>query len=117
MRVLYIYLRSVPLIPTGPASYDRIFDALASSERRELLIALLEHDSQETSVLPGVPRQISQSDEKRISHRHVHLPKLEEYGFIEWDRAEERITKGQRFDEIEPVVELLCERQAPVLDG
>lgn len=100
----------------GPASYDRIFDALAASERRQLLIALLEHDSQETSVLLGVPWQIPQSDEERVSHRHVHLPKLESYGFIEWDRAEERITKGQRFAEVEPVVELLCERQAPVAD-
>lgn len=98
------------------SSYDPIFDALAASERRQLLITLLEHDSQETSVLLGVPWRISQSDDELVRHRHVHLPKLEEYGFIEWNRAEQRVTKGDRFDEIEPVVELLCEHRTPVLD-
>ncbi|MCU4971475.1 transcriptional regulator [Halobacteria archaeon AArc-m2/3/4] len=98
------------------SSYDSVFDALAASERRQLLIALLEHDHQETSILLGVPWRISQSDDERVRHHHVHLPKLEEYGFIEWDRAEQRVTKGDRFDEIEPVVELLCEHQTPVPD-
>ncbi|WP_276254029.1 transcriptional regulator [Halomontanus rarus] len=98
------------------SSYDSVFDALAASERRQLLIALLEHDSQETSVLLGVPWRISQSHDELVRHRHVHLPKLDDYGFIEWDRTEQRVTKGDRFDEIEPLVELLCEHQTPVLD-
>ncbi len=39
--------------------------------------------------------------------QHVHLPKLEEYGFIEWDRDSHEVRKGPKFNEIQPLLELL----------
>ena len=40
---------------------------------------------------------------------HTDLPKLEQAGFIEWQPGSERITRGPRFDEIQPLVRLLEE--------
>ncbi|WP_254544885.1 transcriptional regulator [Halomarina pelagica] len=37
----------------------------------------------------------------------VHLPKLADYGFIEWDRNTHEVMKGPKFDEIRPLLELL----------
>ncbi|WP_177209108.1 hypothetical protein [Natronobacterium haloterrestre] len=45
-----------------------------------------------------------------IEKRHVHLPKLVDYGYIEWDREAAVITKGPEFDEIRPLLEFLNER-------
>ncbi|MBZ6494955.1 transcriptional regulator [Haloterrigena longa] len=38
---------------------------------------------------------------------HTHLPLLEDYGFINWDRDTHEVTKGPQFDEIRPLLELM----------
>ena len=38
---------------------------------------------------------------------HTHLPKLEDEGFIGWDREENMVRKGPRFEEIQPLLELM----------
>ena len=38
---------------------------------------------------------------------HSHLPKLEHYGYITWDRSSGNISKGPNWDEIEPLIDLL----------
>ncbi len=38
---------------------------------------------------------------------HTHLPKLDEAGFIEWNPNSKTITRGLRFDEIAPLIELI----------
>lgn len=38
---------------------------------------------------------------------HVHFPKLEDSGFIDWDRDRDRITHGPRFEELYPFLDLL----------
>ena len=87
---------------------DDAFRALADSRRRQLLTALLEHNpQQELSVFDA--DELGGSNEKRekIEFRHVHLPMLEEHGYIEWDRESHTIVKGPNFTEIEPLLELL----------
>jgi hypothetical protein len=87
---------------------DDVMDALADVQRRKLLVALLEHNPQDDS--PTVLAD-SESDETAVaslvSMNHVHLPKLAEYGFIEWDRQSHKVEKGPNFDEIRPLLELL----------
>ena len=64
-------------------SFDDMVDALADVQRRKLLIALLEHNPQDDA-----PVVIADSDgeadavERLVTMRHVHLPKLVDYGFI-----------------------------------
>jgi hypothetical protein len=42
-----------------------------------------------------------------IRLRHNHLPRLEDAGYIEWDREAETVSRGPAFDEIEPAIRLL----------
>lgn len=90
---------------------DNIFDALAHAQRRRLLIGLLDHNPQAVSNLNNVPWEINERDEELIKKHHVHLPKLVDYGYIEWDRNADVVTKGPQFDEIRPLLEFLNDRQ------
>ena len=40
---------------------------------------------------------------------HSHLPKLVDYGFIEWNTDTREIAKGPQFEEIRPVLECIDE--------
>jgi hypothetical protein len=94
--------------------FDRILDALGHAYRRRLLVALLAHNPQDDDD-PQHAREALQSalgeevpaDVDDATLVHSHLPKLEEYGYIAWDRQEETIAKGPNWEEIRPVLELL----------
>ena len=48
---------------------------------------------------------------------HRHLPQLDEAGFIDWDRETGRITRGEDFEEIRPLLELMDNHRAELPDG
>lgn len=109
-------------------SYNDVFDALAAGHRRQLLVKLLSSPHY-VSKPAGISREIAQADENllqrhlsssrtiaeadeyAISMHHVHLPKLAEYGFIEWHRDDNLVAQGPRFDEIRPHLRLVAEQQ------
>lgn len=99
-------------------SFDDALDALGDIQRRKLLLALLDHNPQDDS-----PVVIADSDRDRdavdqlVRMKHVHLPKLEDYGFIEWDRDTHEVSKGSNFEEIRPVLELLADHDDELPDG
>lgn len=47
---------------------------------------------------------------------HIHLPKLDDAGFIDWDRDNGRITRGPRFGEIKPLLRLMHDHQDELPD-
>ncbi len=51
------------------------------------------------------------ADEAESELRRTHLPMLEAEGYIEWDRETGEISRGPRFDEIEPFLELIEEHE------
>lgn len=109
------------------ADNDDIHDALSDGERRRLLVSLLDHNPQDVRTLSGASRELARADEgllrsfladsrpmvdvdERLLRKHaIHIPKLVEYGFVEWDREEHVVTKGPRFDEIRPLLERLVD--------
>ena len=94
------------------ASFDGMLNALSNVQRRKLLVALLEHNPQEVSPVVIIDDDSEQTaHEQIVEMNHVHLPKLADYGFIEWDRENEKVSKGPAFDEIRPLVELLDNHQ------
>ncbi|WP_226003984.1 DUF7344 domain-containing protein [Natrinema salinisoli] len=113
------------IVPDDGTAIDDIFDALADRHRRRLLIELLDGDRRYVSKLTGVSRDlaeadeellrkclsneglVSQADEELLLKHQIHLPKLAEYGFVEWDRDEHVVTRGPRFDDVRPVLEFL----------
>jgi len=96
---------------------DRLFETLGRSPRRQIVTAFADADSG-----PEAEIDIAEfvDDEKRdaslASLYHVHLPSLDDANVIEWDRATGTVRRGPRYDEIEPVVELLIEHR-DVLPG
>lgn len=87
-----------------------MFHVLADVHRRRLLIALLEHNPQNAREL-RIPKDThpGENELKQLTTEmhHTHLPKLDGTGFIEWDRDSKAISKGPRFEEIRPLLELL----------
>jgi predicted transcriptional regulator len=93
-------------------SFEDMVDALADVQRRKLLIALLEHNPQDDAPVV-IADSDSESDavERLVTMQHVHLPKLADYGFIEWNEETHEVTKGPKFDEIRPLLELLDDHE------
>jgi hypothetical protein len=98
--------------------FDTMLDALSDIERRTLLVALLEHNPQDDS-----PRVIGDGENGRdtvgelVRMDHGHLPKLAEYGLIEWDRENDEVHRGRAFGEIRPLLELLDSHRDELPEG
>lgn len=104
---------------------DEVFDALADEYRRQLLLELLGGGWYEVPKLTGGSEEIADAhdsllldqlhssrditgvDERLLCIHRIHLPKLEEYGFIEWRRNTRTVTPGHRFDRLRPYLEVL----------
>lgn len=108
---------------------DDIFDALADERRRRLLVELFHEDSYHVAEPSGVARKMAEADDQLLRqylsggrefqdgkwellrlHR-VHLPMLEDYGFVVWDREAHVVTRGSRFQDLRPVLELLADER------
>lgn len=109
---------------------EDVFDALGDEERRRLLVGLLEephavpalsdaaerlvdaHESLLRQYLAGTGGKASVDDEL-LRERSVHLPKLAEYDFADWNREADVVTRGPRFQVIRPFLELIETSGAP----
>ena len=79
---------------------DRMLEILSDRERRAILFGLKQEES---NIL--LQRQESLEDAEVELH-HVHLPKLEATGYIEWEEKTGEVSKGPNFEEIEPLLTL-----------
>ena len=88
---------------------DELFDALSNVHRRRLLVALLEHNPQkdEITVSEDVHEGEKVLEILQAEFYHSHFPQLEEAGFIRWKQDSHEVVKGPRFDEIQPLLELM----------
>jgi hypothetical protein len=86
---------------------DNMVDAIAHEQRRTLLLDLLESNPQGAGVesLPGESASTDAEHRLQIEMYHVHLPKLDDYGYIEWDKDAHEVAKGPRFDELLPLLD------------
>lgn len=99
-------LDDASLSPVGAGSDDRI-EAMGRVERRRLLLRLSTVGPGENSSVDfgGVATESNGMD-PLVAMRHLHLPVLEEKGFVRWDRETDRVTRGPRFAELEPLLRL-----------
>lgn len=87
---------------------DALFTALSDRYRRRILCRLLEHDPEETLSMPEeIHRGATDLETLETMLYHTHLPKLEEMGFIYWDRKANIIRPGPQFDEIRPYLDVI----------
>jgi len=91
---------------------DRAMDALAADTRRQLLASL--HDA-----APPVGVAVSEAvddPEPSSELHHVHVPKLERYGYVEVTHDEALLYRGPRFEEVAAVMRVV-EANASELPG
>lgn len=104
---------------------DEAFDAMADLRRRQLLVGLLHTDPHSIPTLSSVSQEMLQAheallgeylsgseeienaDKAAIRTHHVHLPKLVQCSYIEWDHDGSVVTKGHKFDDVRPLLEVL----------
>lgn len=82
---------------------DSVLEALSKRPRRLVLTGLLDGPL-------SVGEAAAETDDPEtmeIRLRHVHLPKLEEYGYVEWDPDAGLIRRGPSYPEAEPVLEMV----------
>lgn len=78
---------------------NSLFKLLADSQRRKVISRLYEKGGE----------FIVSDEEKRIEMHHVHLPKLEERGIVEYDviGGAMKIQRGDRWEDISVLAETL----------
>jgi hypothetical protein len=96
-------------------SFEACLEALADVERRRLLLALLDGTSDGVALDQLDPD--AEDETLELSMHHVHLPKLEASGFIDTDRQQRSVSRGPRFDEVRPLLELLDDNRGQLPDG
>lgn len=99
--------------------FDAVLAALSDPYRRQLLVALLDHNPQDDDDRDplGILAAADEPDVLEIELIHNHLPRLEEMGYITWNRTTNEISKGPQWDEIEPLLELIHNHQDELPDG
>ena len=85
---------------------DRAAEALSNSRRRSLLSDLKEKNPQHVEIGVAAEGDDTGADLRLV---HVHLPKLEEYGYVSWDRETGEIVRGPDWEEVRPLLEDLEE--------
>ncbi|WP_231188351.1 ArsR family transcriptional regulator [Haladaptatus sp. DYF46] len=96
---------------------DEQLSVLSNHHRRQLLVALAQRTPQPDRLAPSRALAADGGDEEQtIAMQHVHLPKLANHGFIDWDQDTQHVTKGPQFDEIEPLLTVLVENHDVLAD-
>lgn len=85
---------------------------MENRHRRRLLVELLD-DAQENALKfpEDVPVSGTEREAFRAEMYHQHLPRLEDRGYIRWDRDAREIAKGPMFEDIGPLLELIRDHQ------
>ena len=100
------YIDTIEERAVSSDAIDSMMDALRKRPRRVILLTLL-GDNTETS-LATIERRIT--DEKALMRLlHSDLPKLATAEYITWDPDSKTISRGPKFSEVEPLVQLLQE--------
>lgn len=88
------------------SNIDRIFESLSHRHRRLILLCIQDADVTQQADL--LFREGTDPETTELELTHTHLPKLAEAGYIEWDQETGEISKGPRYDEIEPLLDLIA---------
>jgi hypothetical protein len=90
-----------------------MFDALTHPYRRRILMLVSEQNprDEEEFVVENLSTEDDDLELLTTELSHVHLPKLADAGYIEWDEHTQTIRRGPNFEEIAPLLRLMTEHQ------
>lgn len=97
-----------------PVGLDEALTALSHATRRRILVELLTDNPRRQQEFETVAFGPGDADEEIVTARlhHTHLPKLDEAGFIEWERETGTITRGEKFEVVRSLLELMDDNEA-----
>ncbi|WP_254837564.1 DUF7344 domain-containing protein [Natronomonas marina] len=105
-------------------SLNELFEMLSHGHRRRVLVAVGRQNPQDDEDIASesVAERDERGDDEALDSvqqqlYHAHLPKLAEAGFIDWNRDSGVITRGPRFEEIEPLLRLMSDHEDELPDG
>lgn len=101
-----------PRQPRQTNELDELLDVLSYPPRRRILTRLnarnpRDVDEFELAELAGD----DEPEDETVGLIHNHLPKLADAGFIDWDRERHVVTRGPRFHEVAPLIDLMVAHQ------
>lgn len=98
--------------------FDEFLGVLADSYRRELLLALIEHNPQDDDEPDPLHSHESGTDEVSQFNIYMnHLPVLDTLGIIRWDRESDEVVKRPEWDEFAPLLELIDDHRDELPEG
>lgn len=100
-------------------AFDTAIEMMWHPYRRQLLVALLEHNPQAGADFDSlsIDSDIDDTEVHDLLLFHSHLPKLEKNGYIRWNQESGEISRGPNWDEIAPLLELLHNHRGKLPDG
>lgn len=86
-----------------------VFRTLSRAPRRRVLCALAEHDGRIDLNTLGEETIIDAHrwKEHKIALYHIHLPHLDDQGYINWNQERRVVEAGEQFGGVQTFVELL----------
>lgn len=96
-----------------------MFDVLSHSSRRRILTVLAEANPRTDEEFTPAELRTERDDSERfrMELHHRHFPKLEQAGYIDWDRESGTVRRGPNYDEIASLVELLATHEDELPGG
>ena len=106
-------------IPVEGTSVDGILELISHQRRRAILDLLLTHDrpltitdlrnevveKEQGTVITKIPSE--QVKQAHISLHHVHIPKLEEKGVVNYDSNRNIVEPTEKLSQLEPILNQL----------
>lgn len=86
---------------------DGFAEAMGHEYRRRVLFMLYSDGDTQLDVPDDLNTTGHDPEQFHLALVHIHLPKLESNGFITWDRADGTIQRGERFESLGPLLEVL----------
>ncbi|WP_049935474.1 DUF7344 domain-containing protein [Haloplanus natans] len=92
-------------------SLNELFEILSHEYRRYILWVLADPERRTEGGLGAILRTEDgeEPDLLELELRHNHLPKLDDYDLVDWDPSTETLTRGSRFAEVEPFLDVVDE--------
>lgn len=109
--VTYVHVTGMGTTPKTAEDWDDLFRAFVSRRRRRLFLALWGRGP-DAGPVPLDDLPASDAEDDRLKLRHVHLPMLDEMGYVAWDPDRNEVGRGPRFGEAVPLVEWFRERDS-----
>lgn len=97
--------------PQRNARLDTLLSVLAHRHRRRIVAALEDVPRRGGTEFPveGLAAVDEGLESIRTEMYHLHLPKLADAGYIEWDRETDTIRHGPNYDDVASIDSLLRE--------